>query len=47
MIFSLMVLALPFQGNFGSDIVLPAIAGIAVLLMILNSFLNHMGYTLW
>ena len=42
-----MVLAVPFQGNFGSDIILPAIAGGVVLLMILNSFLNGLGYTLW
>jgi len=34
-------------GNFFMDIVFPAVAGAIVIALILNSILNHWGYTLW
>ena len=43
----LFVLAVPFKSNFLMDIVVPGVATIVVLLLILNSLLNHWGYKLW
>ncbi len=34
-------------GNFGMDILFPAVAGAVVLAMIANSFLHKWGYGLW
>ena len=34
-------------GDFGQDIIIPAIIAGIVLTMIANSLLNHFGWTLW
>ena len=41
------VLAIPFKGNFFTDILLPAGAMVFVGLLILNALLRHWGFTLW
>jgi hypothetical protein len=43
----LFVLAVPFKSNFFMDILVPALAGVFVLVLILNSLLNHFGYKLF
>jgi zinc transporter ZupT len=40
-------LVVPFQGDFITDIILPAVAGAFVFALIINSLLNHWGYRLW
>lgn len=41
------VFLLAKTGNFFMDIIFPGLAGGIVLLLILNSVLDHWGYSLW
>lgn len=43
----LVLLAVPFKENFLMDVVFPGVALVFVLVLIANSILNKLGYTLW
>jgi len=45
--FDLLLLAVPFKENFLMDVIVPGAALVFVLVLILNSLLNHWGYKLW
>lgn len=43
----LVLLAVPFKEGFLGDVVIPGVALVFVLVLIANSILNKLGYTLW
>lgn len=45
--FDLLFLVVPFKENFLMDVVFPGVALVFVLVLIANSILNKLGYTLW
>lgn len=42
-----MIILATKTGNFGYDIIFPAVAGAIVFALIINSVLKHFGYALW